>query len=212
MRKLFSTILNLLSMIMIAAAIFVLLTVLLTRQGSVPDIFGYSALRVMTGSMEPGIRTDSLIVVKQTEPSMIRENDIISYYSTDPELKGAVNTHRVVSIEQEGNQYQFTTKGDANALPDRYPALGQNLVGKVIFTSYPLGMAVNCLSSPVGFVLLVILPLLWIFASNLIRMFASARKLMKGEQEAAVREAVEEVRRKKQQERETVSGKSTEQE
>lgn len=206
MRKLLSNILNLISVLIIAAAVFVLLTVLLTRQGSAPSIMGYSALRVMTGSMEPAIRIDSLIVVKQTDPSMIRENDVISYYSSDPELNGSINTHRVVSIEQERDQYLFTTKGDANALPDRYQANGKSLVGKVVFSSYPLGVAVNFLSSPVGFVVLILLPLLGIFISNLIRMFTSARKLLKEEEEAAVREAVEAVRRKNQQEREASSG------
>lgn len=200
MKKLLNTILNLISVLIIVAAIFVLLTVLLTRQGSVPEIMGYSALRVMTGSMEPLIRTDSLIIVKKTDPSLIREEDVISYYSADPELKGSINTHRVVAIEQEGDQYQFTTKGDANALPDQYPASGKNLVGKVIFISYPLGVAVSFLSSPLGFVVLILLPLLVIFISNLIRMFASARRLMREEEEAAVREAVEAVRRRKQQE------------
>lgn len=37
--------------------------------------------------------------VKQTDPSAIKENDVISFYSSDPALSGAVNTHRVVSID-----------------------------------------------------------------------------------------------------------------
>lgn len=49
-------------------------------------------------------------IVKQTDPAAIKENDEISFYSSDPALSGAVNTHRVVSIEADGNNYRYITK------------------------------------------------------------------------------------------------------
>lgn len=201
MKKWLIRLLNLFSVLIIAFALIILLTVVMTRQGEAPDILGYSFFRVMTGSMEPEIPVDSLIIVKKTDPSEIKANDVISYYSTDPELNGAVNTHRVVSVEKKDNEYQFTTKGDANALADDCPAIGQNLVGKVIFSSYTLGVAVNFLSSPVGFVLLIMLPLTLILITSLYRTVKSARKIMKEEEEAAVRKAMEEIRERKRRER-----------
>ena len=201
MKKCFRRLVNLISVLVIAAALYMLFTVVMTRQGEAPSILGYSVFRVMTGSMEPELREDALIVVKKTDPSQIRTNDIISFYSTDPELNGAVNTHRVTEVEHLENDYQFTTKGDANALPDRYPAEGNRLLGKVIFVSYPLGIVVKFLSGPLGFVLLILCPLAVILISSLCRAISSARKIMKEEEEAAVREAIEAVRRKKQQEK-----------
>lgn len=200
MKKLLLRIVNLISVAAILIALFVLLTVVMTKSGEAPNILGHYVFRVMTGSMEPEIPTDSIIVVKETELSRIEPDDIISYYSDDPQLDGTVNTHRVVSVEQEGEEYIFTTKGDANALPDQYPAQGKKVLGKVVFISYSLGVVVNFLSSPIAFVLLIILPLLCIFISNLVRMVSSARKLMKEEEEAAVREALEELKRRKQEE------------
>ena len=58
-------------------------------------------------------------IVKQTAQASIHENDVISFYSSDPALSGAVNTHRVVSIETDGNNYRYITKGDANNVVDR---------------------------------------------------------------------------------------------
>ena len=200
MKKLLLRIVNLISVAAILIALFVLLTVVMTKSGEAPNILGHYVFRVMTGSMEPEIPTDSIIVVKETELSRIEPDDIISYYSDDPQLDGTVNTHRVVSVEQEGEEYIFITKGDANALPDQYPAQGKKVRGKVVFISYSLGVVVNFLSSPIAFVLLIILPLLCIFISNLVRMVSSARKLMKEEEEAAVREALEELKRRKQEE------------
>lgn len=205
MKKWIMNLVNLISVLLIAVAIFVLFTVVMTRSGEAPEVFGYSVFRVLTGSMEPAIPEDALILVKRTEPDGIEAGDVISYYSTDPELGGAVNTHRVVSVEQEGQQYQFITKGDANAVPDEYPAVGKNLLGKVVFVSYPLGVAVNFLSAPVGFFVLILCPLLIILIMNLCRTIRSAKKIMQEEREEAIRKAVEEVRQRKLMEREQMA-------
>ena len=202
MKKLLLRIVNLISVAAILIALFVLLTVVMTKSGEAPNILGHYVFRVMTGSMEPAVPTDSLIVVRETELSEIQPDDIISYYSEDPQLNGSVNTHRVVSVEHQGENYVFTTKGDANALPDHYPAAGKDVLGKVIFISGQLGMIVNFLSSPAAFVLLIMIPLLVIFISNLVRMIKSAKKIMEEEKEEAVRQALEELKRKKQEKEE----------
>ena len=68
-RKIFLNIINVVSVIIITSAVVVLLTVVLTRSGEAPNIFGYSVFRVLTGSMEPAIETDSLILVRRIDPS-----------------------------------------------------------------------------------------------------------------------------------------------
>ena len=120
LKKIVLNIINGVSVIIIAAAVLVLLTVVLTKSGDVPNILGYSVFRVMTGSMEPAIETDSLIVVKRVEASEIKIGDVISFFSQDPAHGGAVNTHRVTAIEQNGEEWNFVTKGDANQLEDKY--------------------------------------------------------------------------------------------
>ena len=205
MKKLLLRIVNLISVAAILIALFVLLTVVMTKSGEAPNILGHYVFRVMTGSMEPAVPTDSLIVVRETELSQIQPDDIISYYSEDPQLNGSVNTHRVVSVKHQGENHVFTTKGDANALPDKYPASGKNVLGKVNFMSHSLGTMVNFLSSPIAFVVLIVIPLFLILISNLVRMIRSARQLLREEEEAAVRDAVEELKRRKQEEEESRS-------
>ena len=205
MKKIVLGIVNVLSVAAIVVALFVLCTAVMTRSGEAPEILGHYVFRVMTGSMEPAVPEDALIVVRRTELSEIKPEDIISYYSTDPLLNGSVNTHRVVSVEQQGESYIFTTKGDANAVADHYPALGENVLGKVVFVSYPLGVIVNFLSSPVAFVVLILVPIFIIFMTNLVRTVSSAKKILKEEEEAAVQAAVEELKRRKQEEAESKS-------
>lgn len=197
-RKIFLNIINVVSVIIITSAVVVLLTVVLTRSGEAPNIFGYSVFRVLTGSMEPAIETDSLILVRRIDPSEIKKDDIISFYSQDPSHGGAVNTHRVVSAEQDGELWYYTTKGDANQVADKYIVTSNDLIGKVIFTSHALGLFVRLLANPLIFIPVILLPLFMILLSNLIRTVRLAKKMAKEEEEAAVREALEELRKKHQ--------------
>lgn len=90
LKKTVFVIINTFSVLMIAAAVAVLCVVLLTKPGQPPNIFGYQALRVTTGSMAPTYPVDTLLLVKNTPPEDIKVGDVISFYSTDPALEGAV--------------------------------------------------------------------------------------------------------------------------
>lgn len=181
---------------LILVSVFVLLSVVLTPAGQVPQVLGYSVFRVMTGSMEPEIREDSLLVVKKTPPEDIVPGDVISFFSPDPMLEGAVNTHRVVRIEKENGRTQFITKGDANVIEDTYPVDASALVGKAVFKSYWLGKTVSLLSNPLVFGIIILLPLLVILLMNLYRAVRIAADIAKKEEEEAVRKALEEIKAK----------------
>ena len=181
---------------LILVSVFVLLSVVLTPAGQVPQVLGYSVFRVMTGSMEPEIREDSLLVVQKTPPEDIAPGDVISFFSPDPMLEGAVNTHRVVRIEKENGRTQFITKGDANVIEDTYPVDASALVGKAVFKSYWLGKAVSLLSNPLVFGIIILLPLLVILLMNLYRAVRIAADIAKKEEEEAVRKALEEIKAK----------------
>ena len=182
---------------LILVSVFVLLSVVLTPAGQVPQVLGYSVFRVMTGSMEPEIREDSLLVVQKTPPEDIAPGDVISFFSPDPMLEGAVNTHRVVRIEKENGRTQFITKGDANVIEDTYPTDASALVGRVVFKSYGLGKTVSLLSNPLVFGIIILLPLLVILLMNLYRAVRIAADIAKKEEEEAVRKALEEIKAKR---------------
>ena len=181
---------------LILASVFVLLSVVLTPAGQVPQVLGYSVFRVMTGSMEPEIRSDSLLVVKKIPPEDIAPGDVISFFSPDPMLEGAVNTHRVVRVEKENGRIQFITKGDANVIEDTYPVDASALVGRAVFKSYGLGRVVSLLANPLVFGIIILLPLLIILLMNLYRAVRIAADMAKKEEEEAVRKALEEIKAK----------------
>lgn len=193
-------IINAISVCIIICAVIVLLTVLLTDSGKAPSIMGYSLFSVATGSMEPTIESNSLILVKQVEPEELMVGDIISFYSKDPSLDGAVNTHRIVAIEQDDEHYYFTTKGDANNVNDQYTTMEDDLVGKVIKYSYKAGVAVHLLSNPLIFIPIIIVPLAIMLIANLCQTVKLAKQIAKEEEEKAVKEALETIKKKKEME------------
>lgn len=209
-KKILTGIVNAISILVIAAAIWILLSVVMTKPGQTPSILGFSMFRVMTGSMEPEIRTDALIVVKKQDPGTLAIGDVISFYSHDPALYGMVNTHRIVEIEEEGGSRTFYTKGDANRIADKYPVSQNDVIGRVVFNSYGIGVMVRLLANPMIFIPLVLIPMGGIIIWNLIKSISLARKLMREEEEAAVREAIETIRQRRQEEGDVTDGGSPE--
>lgn len=200
-RRVLVNLVSLVSVCLIIASVFVLLKVITTKQGEAPSIFGYSLFRVVTGSMEPQIPVDSLILVKREEASTLQVGDVISFYSRDPSLLGEVNTHRIVEIHENEGSLSFTTKGDANNIVDRYDTREEDLLGKVVFSSASIGKFVRLLSNPLVFFPFIILPLAILIIKNIIDSVKTAKALVREEEEAAVREAIQAIREKKEQEK-----------
>ena len=196
-KKVFFALVNLISVLVIALAVVVLIIVLLAKPGEAPNIAGYSALRITTGSMEPTYGVNTMILVKKTDPSEIKEGDVISFYSSDPALDGAVNTHRVVSIRQEDDHYIYETKGDGNNVIDAYSADSRYLVGKVVGSSTLIGKLSRLAANPLIFIPMILVPLALILIRNVVSTVSVAGKIAKEEEEEAVREAIREIREKK---------------
>lgn len=197
-KKIFLTLINTISVLIIAAAVVILCLVVFTKQGEVPNIGGYTVFRITTGSMKPSYDTDTLILVKKTDPSEIQVGDVISFYSSDPALDGAVNTHRVTKIEQDGTEWEYTTKGDANNVPDQYGTDSEALIGKVVASSLILGKLARLVSNPLIFIPVILIPLAVILISNMISTVRLAGKIARDEEEAAVREAIRQIQEQKQ--------------
>ena len=120
---------------------------------ALPMPFGYGAAVVLTGSMEPAIMADDLILVKETDSYEI--GDIVVFQSGS-----MIVVHRIVDMDEQS----VTTRGDANNAEDT-PIARMYIKGKVIGRVSGVGGLVRLLKSPAvtflliaGAVLLVELP------------------------------------------------------
>lgn len=192
------TLVNALSIGIILVAVLIMANVVFTPKGNTPKVFGYYVLRIVTGSMEPTYGKDSLIFVKYKNPEEIKVGDVISFYSNDPTLEGAVNTHRVVDIEKDGSKITFTTRGDANNADDLYRTDSRAVLGVVFGSSLILGKLSRLVSNPLIFVPFILLPLVIMMIRSLIQAIRSARTLAKEEEKAMINKALKEYRETEQ--------------
>lgn len=188
---------NVLAAVVIALALVVLLRTVFTPAGEVPSLGNYSFMRTLTGSMEPAIPVHSFIVTEAVDSESLQVGDIITFRSTESKLEGALNTHRITSVYEEGGQLMFHTKGDANAVEDSEPVSSINVVGKVVFISAALGTVVSLFSNPLVFFPFVVVPLVLLLGFELVKLVKSTKEVARAEDEAALRAAVEQVRRKR---------------
>ncbi len=129
--KLIKCISGILWWVIVLATAFLLVSIVSAKmKGEVPNIFGYSVMRIVSGSMEPEIPSGAYILVKKIAPEDVKTGDIISFYSEDKAIYGMPNTHRVTEIEALGNgTWLYTTKGDANIIADKIQANSGKLIG-----------------------------------------------------------------------------------
>ena len=112
----------------------VLVSIFISRmQGDVPRVFGFSIMKISSGSMEDTIPTGAHILIKKTAPEDIKKDDIICFYSEDPKIYGYPNTHRVIEDPiKTDSGYEYVTQGDFNPLKDEVTAKGDKLIGKYV--------------------------------------------------------------------------------
>lgn len=143
------------SVTLYAALIGMVLLVIVSRaSGGSPSIFGYQFKSVLSGSMEPGIQTGSIIAIKEGgDMTRFQEGDVITYLIENHNLV----THRVEEVQRDGAQY--ITKGDMNDGVDASPVRAENIVGMYTGLTIPyVGYMINFAQSKLGNVLLLIVP------------------------------------------------------
>lgn len=88
--------------------------------GKTPSLFGYSVLRVSTGSMQPELMIGDVILGKCVDnPTALKVGDIITYRGSG-QTEGLLVTHKVVvaPYKTADGTYKLQTKGIANDTPD----------------------------------------------------------------------------------------------
>ena len=99
--------------------------------------------------MAPTIDTGDIVFIKETQE--INKDDIISF-----KVNGSVVTHRVVDIIQdENNEVQYRTKGDANPTEDIETANMNNIEGKYFFKIPKVGTVILFLKTKEGLFILI---------------------------------------------------------
>lgn len=162
----------------------------------------FALYTILSPSMVPNIKVYDVIVdTNVSRPEDIHEGDVITFKSTSSMTQGMIITHRVVQVKEENGKYSYVTKGDANLSPDASPALFENVQGKVLFHIPQLGRVQEFLGTKGGWLLVVVLPALYIIISDI---FKIARlKMVKEEVTSYENKVSEEKEQELEKKRET---------
>ena len=187
-KKIFSRIMTVFSAVIFLFGLFIFVSVLNASAGKVPSVLGYSFLQVQSGSMEPEFNVGTIVVTKKVDPTELKVGDIISFYSVEADIRGKVNSHRIVKITSNMvGTPEFVTRGDANPCNDQSTVSPVNLIGKVVYNVGTVsGSVLSVLRNPKVIFIFIVLPLLFITigeAVNLATLIYESKEEKNGDKE-----------------------------
>ena len=114
-------------------------------------IFGFSFFVVETDSMEPRLMVGEFIVVRTTDIADLEIDDMITFWQG-----GVPVTHAIVAIEQD----RVIARGDKAPPHITETVYHDDIIGRVIFQSIPIGSIVLFFTSWQGLIFLIFIPLI----------------------------------------------------
>ena len=144
---------------------------------ALPMPFGFGMTVVLSGSMEPELSVDDLLIVTPSDTYEV--GDVVVY-----QTQRTAVVHRIVAI----NGDKIITRGDANNTDDD-PIAKENIKGKVIFAIPFIGLIVNLIKTPFGTILLLGAAI-WLLEASF-----KKEKDKKAEELAAIRREIEELKK-----------------
>lgn len=148
--------------IILIAALFAFTTLATKEDGSVSNLAGFTPLTVQSDSMAPTFDENDLIFIQQCDPFSLQVGDIVTFHAII-DNQYALNTHRIIAINEVNGLNSYTTKGDNNELADQHVIADGDIVGKYVFKIPYLGKVIDFLLSTWGFLIVIVVPMLLFF-------------------------------------------------
>lgn len=128
---------------------------------------------VQSGSMEPEIKTGSVVIIKPENTYKV--GDIVTF---GKDTKTDVpTTHRIIESRAIEGTLLFKTKGDANEDADAHEISSKEIIGKVVLDVPFVGYLIAFARKPLGFLLIIILPALIIVGDEIIKIWKEVSRL-----------------------------------
>ena len=173
----------------ICLAFLGIITVLLLMS-AFPITGNFKIKIVLSGSMEPTIKTGSIVIVRPADDYKI--GDIITFQTA---IDRDLITHRIKDIKVVGGELRYITKGDANNAPDQREVLQREIIGKLLFSIPYLGYVVNFAQKPIGFSLIIILPAIAIVYDEVKKIWKEIIKLKNKKKDSEQDEEIKELKK-----------------
>lgn len=161
MKKLLYILGNLLFIILLGCLCWIIYSIHVYKTVS---FFDYHFLRILSNSMEPSLSVNTCIIVKEVAEDELKVGDIITFKSSETEIYGNYNTHRIydITIDERTGKKKYTTKGDLFEYPDRIKLEYDDIIGEFqmeIPYSNKISFLIDKLSNNKIYFIVIIFPL-----------------------------------------------------
>lgn len=173
--------------------------------GKDADFLGYKPYIVLSDSMKDTFAVGDLSVSVQTDPETLEPGDIITFTSIDPSNYGTVITHKIREITEYEGEPAFVTYGTTTGVDDSYPVPFDNVIGEYKFRLPKMGYFFEFLTTPAGYVTVILIPFLVLIALQgakffrLVRQYRAEQQAELDTQRARAAAELEEARRMKEE-------------
>ena len=149
------------------------------------SLFGYKAFIVLSDSMsKTDFKTGDLVLVKEVDPSTLKEGDIIAYTSQNTSNYGETVTHKIRKLTTDANgEPGFVTYGTTTDTDDETVVTYPYVLGKYSCHIPKVGTFFQFLKSTPGYIVCILIPFLLLILLEGIRCIRLFRKY-KAEQQA----------------------------
>lgn len=173
--------------------------------GKDADFLGYKPYIVLSDSMKDTFAVGDLSLSAQADPETLEPGDIITFTSIDPSNYGAVVTHKIREITEYEGEPAFVTYGTTTGVDDSYPVPFDNVIGEYKFRLPKMGYFFEFLTTPAGYVTVILIPFLVLIALQgakffrLVRQYRAEQQAELDTQRARAAAELEEARRMKEE-------------
>ena len=174
--------------LMVALAVFMMIFTIVsvsTFDRADRNLFGYKAFIVLSDSMsKTDFNAGDLVLVKEVDPSTLKEGDIIAYTSQNTSNYGETVTHKIRKLTTDANgEPGFVTYGTTTDTDDETVVTYPYVLGKYSSHIPKVGTFFQFLKSTPGYIVCVLIPFLLLILLEGIRCIRLFRKY-KAEQQA----------------------------
>ena len=169
MEKSKKSIVNIIEGIVIALMIILIASMLIlyfsfSKEGTVPNLFGYTIYHTKAVNMEPEIPAESAVIAKASEIENIKVGSAILCRIGDDTV-----LTRVVQLLNENGEMSYVVKFDTAPPNNTFKIPSTSVIAKAMWTSTGLGSLLNFATSTFGIMLVIIIPSFIIIVFQIIR-------------------------------------------
>lgn len=140
-------------------------------RGGGAQLFGYRLYMVVSDSMTPELNVGDVILSRSAEGQTIEVGDVVTFMGQTGSQKGKIITHKVVEAPYvEDGQTYIRTRGVKEGAPLDAPIKLEYVSGIFIKKLAAIGGLLRFVMKPVGFVLVIALPLMLLTLYQLYRL------------------------------------------